>query len=81
VQSTSLTEVPGGQPLGLPLIVNDLLNDISTFLYEVKGNANKLARMEKTLASVKYIEELGAQFAKEDGARTEKEKNADLLEE
>lgn len=63
VQSSNLVEVPGGQPLGLPQQVHDLIKDIHSFLDDVQDNAMKLTKQEKTLATMKEIEKLGERVA------------------
>ena len=34
-QKTSLTEIPGGQILGLPAVASDLVRDIQAYLEEI----------------------------------------------
>ena len=42
VQTNTLTEVPGGQPLGLPLTMLEQINALSKELRDVQTNAKLL---------------------------------------
>ena len=81
VQTTALTEVPNQQPLGLPVTVLEVVNEVSKDLRDVQLNANKLRQQEKVVDTVKQIELLGSTLSKDKTRKNAEEQNEILLEE